>query len=90
MSKILIDRSVVEQALDALKDNIEYDFNGNPYEEGDELMQVTASKLSAALEQPLMEEEICKLMVSGDYLTVKGLTKFVRDIELAHGIKEQK
>ena len=40
--------------------------------------------------QPLMEEEICKLMVSGDYLTVKGLTKFVRDIELAHGIKEQK
>ena len=37
--------------------------------------------------EPLTEKDIQKLLVSGDYLTIAGLTKFARAIEAAHNIK---
>ena len=33
--KILIDRAVVEQALEALETGIQYDYHGNPYSDND-------------------------------------------------------
>lgn len=49
---VTLQREVVEKALERLEDNISYDFNGNPYEESDELMHTAAANLRAALEQP--------------------------------------
>lgn len=36
---------------------------------------------------PLTEKDIQKLLVTGDYLTIAGLTKFARAVEAAHNIK---
>lgn len=37
--------------------------------------------------EPLTEKDIQKLLVTGDYLTIAGLTKFARAIEAAHNIR---
>ena len=52
--KIAIDRSVVEQALEALETGIQYDYHGNPYSDNDAARCGAYDALRAALEQPDM------------------------------------
>jgi len=57
MSKILVDKAVLEQALDALEDGIEYNSYGDPYSEEDMALQTAGKNIRAALEQPQIEQE---------------------------------
>ena len=50
--KILINRSVLEQALEALETGIQYDYHGNPYSDNDAARCGAYDALRAALDQP--------------------------------------
>lgn len=52
MSQITIDRSVLEQVLEALGTGIQYDYHGNPYSDNDAARCGAYDALRAALEQP--------------------------------------